>query len=384
MKRSFRAGIFLSIFLPCIATAQEAVHAQNEPGKLIKDATAASYVASFKAMPAAKASSFGRTVNGILNEVYQMKILNPPTGFDVKTGLFAGHGQLQRKEPYARAFCFFRYKEMRNGTMKTSLDGSDLFFELNDFDFDQIGNFGDECYKLKFPLFFEQIPMTDSTDDYIELNFKDYSFPYTSNNVTGSPIRIIKANNRPLLIPLTRKEFVRFLVARGKRRIKENDDLIVDEKKHIVETKESLENHTLTNETKKILQDAIPSMEADIKKLGKDNQELQATVAHLNSVIDNMSPAEAAAPARLDRNKSPYDNLGLEQLVPAGRREGVMLTKLNPDYYDHSPDAPAVQLITVYYTWPDGFHRGGRDYLQNATVEVFNNLDYHKLKASMK
>jgi hypothetical protein len=217
----------------------------------------------------------------------------------------------------------------------------------------------------------------------MEINFKYYGFPFISNNTTGSPIRIIAANNKPLLVPLTRKEFVQFLIAREKRRIQDNQELIADEKKQINETKKEIED-PLFKSVKETLEKSIPSMQQQIEKWGNENQTIQRKIADLESMMKNMSIAEASSPARLDENKPSDEIFGLEQLVPVGRKEGVMLTKVNPDYYNFSANAPAVQLITVYYTWPTGITSSEPDYLQKATMKVFRNLDYHKLKESMK
>jgi hypothetical protein len=385
MKLFFKIFIFLSITFPFSSFAQSIIHATELPGKLIKDTRVSSYILNSKAMPASKLNSYAKTVNAVFNEMYSSKELNPPQGFDAKIAYFGTINLLKEKIPYGTIRSHFRYLVKKGGTVKTSMDGTDLNFELNNQNgfFDHIGNFSDQCYKLKFPLFFEQLPVTDSTSDYMEINFKYYGFPFISNNTTGSPIRIIAANNKPLLVPLTRKEFVQFLIAREKRRIQDNQELIADEKKQINETKKEIED-PLFKSVKETLEKSIPSMQQQIEKWGNENQTIQRKIADLESMMKNMSIAEASSPARLDENKPSDEIFGLEQLVPVGRKEGVMLTKVNPDYYNFSANAPAVQLITVYYTWPTGITSSEPDYLQKATMKVFRNLDYHKLKESMK
>jgi hypothetical protein len=99
-----------------------------------------------------------------------------------------------------------------------------------------------------------------------------------------------------------------------------------------------------------------------------------------------MTAQDAAAPARMDYNKkSNSQQFGaLEQLVPVGRREGVMLTKINPNYYNKSAQVPVAQMIMVYYAWPKIGFEQDPDYLQQKTIDIFNQLDYHALKESMK
>jgi hypothetical protein len=385
MKLFFKIFILLSLSFPFSSFGQTILHATEFPGKLIKDTKVSSFILNSKAMQPSKLNSYAKTVNAVFNEMYSSKELNPPKGFDARIAYFGTINLLKEKIPYGTIRSYFRYLVKSAGTVKTSQDGADLNFELNDQDgfFDKIGNFWEECYKLKFPLFFEQLPLTDSTPDYLEINFKYYGFPFISNNVTGSPIRIITANNKPLLVPLTRKEFVQFLIAREKRRIKENEELIADEKKQINETKKEIED-PLFKSAKETLEKSIPGMQQQIETLGNRNQTIQLKIGDLNSMIKNMSPTEASSAARLNENTPSEEIFGLEQLVPAGRKEGVMLTKVNPDYYNFSANAPAVQLITVYYSWPTGPLSSDPDYLQKTTMEIFQHLDYHQLKESMK
>jgi hypothetical protein len=362
-------------------------HAENIPGKLFRDNKVSSFINGSKAMPAAKAASMIKIINKILAELYRSPQLNPPTGFNAQTGVSANHPDLSGKAPMAKIFCFLRYleKNTNTGGVKQSEDGADLYLELNALNsfFNQVGNFWKDCDEAHFPLFFEEIPVIDSNENYIEISFKNYGFPYVSNNVFNSPIRIVLANSKPLLIPLTRKEFVQFLIARDKYRIKENESLINDEKKEIAETKKNISDPTYQS-VKSTLQQTIKPMEDQLKKINDETEFLKKKIAHFFEIIKSMSPREANAPARLDEKKHSDELFGLEQLVPAGRKEGVLLTRINPNYYDASPNAPAVQLITVYYSWPSVGFSSEPDYLQQATMDVFRHLDFHQLKESMK
>jgi hypothetical protein len=100
-----------------------------------------------------------------------------------------------------------------------------------------------------------------------------------------------------------------------------------------------------------------------------------------------MAPAEAAAPVRLDYSKN-GDNIGgmggLDQLVPVGRKEGKLLVKLNPSFYDHTPGAPAAQMIVIYDAIPMLQYRKRPNYLEQAMLDIFSHLDYHALKMSMQ
>lgn len=72
----------------------------------------------------------------------------------------------------------------------------------------------------------------------------------------------------------------------------------------------------------------------------------------------------------------------LDRLVPAGRREGTAFVKVNPEYYNYTSGAPAAQMLVMYYVIPDVGYK--TDYLQQATLDVFNHIDYHALKMSMQ
>ncbi len=388
----FKNLLFLSVLLlsGIIVLAQtKTVHAENVAGKLIKDDHAASYIHSFKELSGTRASSLEKTINKIYAELYRLPQLNPPRGFDAEPHIVINRLSLSHKEsvPFSEIVCYFRYlvHDRQTGKLKKSQDGTDFYLELNSFDrfFDQLGNFWSECYKVNFPLFFEQLPVTDSTADYIEINFKNYGFPYVSNNVPNSPIRIIKANSKPLLIPLTRKEFLQFLIARNNYRIKDDETQIVDEKKEIVETRKN-SSDPLYQSVKETLQKAVVTMEDQIKKLEAEKEVFRQKITHLQQTINAMSPSEATAPARLDYNKRSDEFGGFEQLVPSGQKEGVMLTRINPGYYNKSSNSPLVQLITVYYSWPTMAFETDLDYLQQATINIFNGLDYHQLKESMQ
>jgi hypothetical protein len=99
-----------------------------------------------------------------------------------------------------------------------------------------------------------------------------------------------------------------------------------------------------------------------------------------------MLSQEANSPLRLDENKKMFDFDPLSRMVPAGTMEGVGLYKINPDYYDRSPGAPGAQLIFVYYEIPNlsAFEKTNLNYLEKNTITIFNEINYHQLKESMR
>jgi hypothetical protein len=195
---------------------------------------------------------------------------------------------------------------------------------------------------------------------------------------------MVLANNKPFFVPLTRKDFVQFLLARGRQGLKDDREGLETFRK----SKATIAKLMATqNESDKAYSEsALKSVDADIAQVQKNIQEQEMENQAFQLLLNTMTAREAAAPARMDYNKK-SNSLGfggLDQLVPVGRREGVMLTKINPDYYNKSPQAPVAQMIMVDYGWPTVGFAQDPDYLQQKTIDIFNQLDYHALKESMK
>jgi hypothetical protein len=322
----------------------------------------------------AKATSMANTVNKIMDIVCQSSQLNPPVGFDAEVDVAASDLEFKTAKPQLYVYCYLRYlMKDKNGQVKKSMDGADLNLWINRFDaFSQAGNYWKTCSELKLPLFFEEIPLSDSTSDYI-------AFKYA-----GHDIRMVLANNKPFFVPLTRKEFVQFLIARGERGLKEDREGLETSRKSkttiakLMATQNESDK-AYSESSLKSIDDDIAQVQKNIQQQEKENQECQL-------LLHTMTPQEASAPARMNYNKKSNSQGfgGLDQLVPVGRREGVMLTKINPDYYNKSPQAPVAQMIMVYYDWPKVGFVQDPDYLQQKAIDVFNQLNYHQLKESMK
>lgn len=371
----FKRIVFLfGMFLPVIAVGQNktrfAVHSQ---GKIKRSTSIYKFIQHFKAMPDARATSLAKTATKIEDALCSLPGLNPPMGFNAEAGVATYAEKLKDKEPALSVYCYLRYleKDPHTGTIKTSMDGADLYFDINAFDlFDQIGNYWQDCDKINFPVFFEALTVTDSTADYIQTTVRERT------------VRLV-TTGQPLFIPLTRKEFLQFLIARDTYRIKENQDLINDENKQIAETKKNISDPVYQS-VKPTLEKTIATIEEQIRKLNKETGSWREKIGHFHEVLNAMSAKEAAAPARLDYHKKSDELFGLEQLVAPDSREGVLLTRVNPAYYRHSAQAPVAQLITVYYTWPTiGFEKDP-DYVQQTALDIFEQLDYHALKTSMQ
>lgn len=198
----------------------------------------------------------------------------------------------------------------------------------------------------------------------------------------------MKRNNRALFVPLTRKEFVQFLIAQKKYQIKEDEKTIESLQKSLKQTQETLENPPsyLTREVLKVLSDGVVITQKQINSEKTDIGNKQVKIKECENIINGMTTQEAASPARIDYNKKIEDFDKLKRLVPVGRMEGVGLFKMNPGYYDRSAGAPGAQLIFVYYQLPNPgiFEKTEFNYLEQKTMDIFNQLDYHQLKENMR
>lgn len=359
-----------------VATAQVITeHAEHTPGTLQKEQQALKFIRSFKVLSDVKATSLAYTANKIVDVICRSSQLNPPIGFDAKVNVAASDLELKEIEPHFKVYCYLRYlrKAPDNGQVKKSMDGTDLYLNINWFDlFSQAGNYWKACSELKLPLFFEEIPLSDSTNDYIAFKYK------------GDEMRMVLANNKPFFVPLTRKEFVQFLIARGVPALKADQEALETSRKGKATITKLMA--TENERDKAYSASTLKSINYDIEQWQKNIQQQEIENRTCKSFLNTMTPQEADAPARIDYNKKSNSQRfgGLDQLVPVGRREGVMLTKINPDYYNKSSQAPVAQLITIYYVWPSVGFVQDPDYLQQKTIDIFNQLDYHQLKESMK
>jgi len=392
VKKIINVCIFLSGTIAVLGQ-QNTIHAEDAVGNVSGNQTENYFktIDRIKNIDRTKAASLKKCLASQLKIFYSDPLLNPPKGFKAVTSF----GILE--DPFAKNILFpecsfhfeFHYldKNDQTGVIKVSMDGTSIGMETNaeNHFFRQVGNFWEGCSKANFPLFFEHLPITDSTADYIELDFKKYGFAAIAPK---KPFRIIKRNDKPLFAPLSRKEFLQFLIAQKKYQIREDEKSIPDLQKNIKQSQETLKNPPpyLTEDIKKALSDGMVSIQKNINEVKEKIRDEQQKIKEYESMIGMMSVEEAASPARLDENKSTPDFDDSKRLVPFGRTEGVGLYKINPNYYDRSPAAPGAQLIFVYYDIPNlsTYEKTDFNYLEKKTMNIFNQINYHQLKESMK
>lgn len=392
LKKIINAAIFILAAIS-VSAQQKVVYSEDAIGKItgIETGNIFKQIDAVKNIDRMKAASLKKCLASQLKIFYAHPLLNPPKGFNVSTGFGIS------KDPFAKSILFpscsfafnFYYlnKDIKTGETKISMDGTLVGLETNaeDHFFRQVGNFWEECSNTNFPLFFEQPPISDSTADYIELNFKKYGYAAIAPD---KPFRIVKRNDRPLFVPLNRGEFLQFLIAMKKYQIREDEKKISEIQKEIKETQQTLKTpgSYMTEDVLKALAVGVTNMEKNIAEDKEGIKKEQEKIKEYQSVINAMSPQEANSPARLDENKKTVDFDPLTRMVPAGRMEGVGLYKINPDYYDRSPGASGAQLIFVYYQIPNlsAFEKTNLNYLEKNTITIFNEINYHQLKESMK
>lgn len=378
IKKILSAG-FVFFMYASVCAQVKIVNVPDASGKLIRKHTTLQFINSFKILPAAKSASLANIADKMMDIICRLPQLSSPMGYNAKVNVAASDLKLKSKEPQLEIYCYLRYlvHDSRYTGIKESLDGADLYLYINDFGlFHQMGNYWEACRDLNFPLFFEEPMLSDSTDDYIEFQYK------------GDPVRIVTAGSKSLLVPLTRKEFVQFLAARGKLRIKDEEAGIADLQKNKKETRENLAHPLvpLSDDMKKVLTDGIGVTDKQIMQSREKIKSIEAQINRYQQYLDAMLPGEAAAPVRLDYNKKDDGTGmgGLGQLVPVGRREGRLLVKLNPAFYDRAAGAPAAQMIVMYYAIPMLQYRKEPNYLGQAMLDIFTHIDYHALKLSMQ
>lgn len=310
--------------------------------------------------------------------------LNPPIGFDVHLNISPSSYVPQVGDKRYRSTVwlnFFEYYKNKAGKAVTGDEGSaKIEVESNPpaFMTFHAGHYERLDEKLKIPQFFQKIPVTDSTADYVEYNFRSYGFPHQYGDFS---IRVVRKHNKPIFIPFTRREYIQYLIALQKSFIHENEERIINNKREISEGEKTLKDKSIKEEYKTLVPMVIRSNQEGIEKAKKDNDSLQKKIDRYNQIMSSMPQDELSAGANVDMKNFRYSKNEIKDLVPYGRSEGDALFKVNPDYYDNLLPPNAIQAIMVTYWYHNQFCP---DFLRKEVKGIFEQLDYHKLKESMK
>jgi len=211
----------------------------------------------------------------------------------------------------------------------------------------------DEWYdltkKAKVPQFFNRFPITDSTENYMEVK------------ANGKIFRILQLNNKPLFVPVTRKEYLQFLVSREEILLGESEKIVVDNRERAKTSKAQKDGY------EKIYASNITTWQENVDQAKEKLRQYKETIAGL-------TPEQASSGAYVNPDKAgDYE----AKLAPVGRKDGKALYKINPDYYDKSKSTSAAQVVVVTYWYHTQFCP---QWMQSFTKELFTEIDYSALK----
>ena len=230
-----------------------------------------------------------------------------------------------------------------------------------------IDGFWDRCNKINFPQFFEKLPISDSTQDYVEVKVKNW------------PYRIIQLNDKPIFIPLTRKEFIQFLIEESKQHLDQFKKIVKDSRKRLQEEKETLKQ-PLNTEMKKLHETILKNTENGLTLWEKNVSEQEQALQKYHNDLLKMTPEDAAEGAFIN-----YEIKGklYDQLSPSRQKNGTPLYKVNPLYFNSKISRSAAQVIIVTY-WHSTGNIAAPENIIKYTKNIFNELDYHQLKTVVK
>ena len=344
--------LFISLVISCssiraqVSTQEKAEKAPGSIDRLTNVERFNKLLFSTKGISITQARSLKKSFQRQEELLLKPSPLNPPTGFTVHFVLSNPEApgpfdKLEMPKSDIMLMLNYLFRNKKTGIIKANpMSSADVTIRTNGLEnFFKDGEYAQECDKLKLPVFFKKPELVDSTADYIEMGI-------VSNNkydISNSPVRYIRRNNKPLWIPLSRKDFLQYVIA------------------HL--------NLEIPNYKK--------AMDLELKQSKEALDECKR-------MLNSMSKQEAATFAYFANDKrNIQDLLNPATMLPIGKSNGYLLYKINPDYYDKSPGASAVQLLTVSYSCyeEDTF---GVDYLDKAVVDIFDDLDYHALKESMQ
>lgn len=361
-------------------------YAEEATGKILgNNTTLFTKTVAAARLSAGQKASLKKCLSAQLSSFYSNPLLNPPKGFSAEARFYMpdAYGTHSDHPPCVLTFGLHYLEKTASGDTKRSMDGTLLGIETNNLShfIRQVGNFWKQCDELKVPLFFEQPPISDSTADYIELDFSRYGYPHITPD---KPFRIVLRNKRPLFVPLTRKEFLAYLVAKADADVREQVVGITDTKKLITEQEKLLSEPALQS-SRALIESTIAKLRQQVSLQAEELEKLKGLGTSYRRRAAAMPAGEASSPARLDYHKDVFED-PLQALVAAGINKGTTLYKVNPAYHDTSPQASAAQLVIIYYTLPRPRAAGeaNLNYLEKKTEALFKRIDYRTLKMAMQ
>jgi hypothetical protein len=175
--------------------------------------------------------------------------------------------------------------------------------------------------------------------------------------------RIVKRKDRPLFIPLTQKQYLKFEIKWEQSRLK-------DAKKTVASEKNTIRGVTNKSEKNSLIKD-LASYEEGVTEIEEAIKDYQSEM--------NIMPAEKLkapayiSPAILPSKKGHY----YSDLVSPSAKKARELVRINPTYMDESLSKNAIQLMVISTYYAGGIRP---DIIKKLEI-WFNQIDYKKLQA---
>ena|GEM_PF-5484351 len=374
--------LFFTLLLAALSSRAQSGDLSQAPGKI----TGLPVNGVFKEVtgPAMAVNAFNATFGKLLDASLASDVLAQPIGFDPM--IFATISKFQPQlgqKRYTGTFNIFLFNYIRsNSGSPTKVDEAPAFIKmyLNPADFftQTAGFFDAYDEKLKIPHPFQGVPVTDSTADYTEYSFKSY--PFNSGYDGDFAFRVLSRNDKPIFVPFTRNDYVQYQIAKEQLHIKDNEEKVSDFKSQIIQSQKNLKEPVFKN-SQQVIKDGIQSTEGTIRELQAQNAQYQERINHYQNLLSTVPTDEANAVAYVDMESTRYTHSDPPYLVPYGRKEGWPLYIVNPSYYDQTQPPTKTQAIVVTYWYHQQFCP---DFLKERTKQIFERIDYHRLKESMR
>lgn len=372
--------LYTTFALATLSLQAQSVKLSEVPGKI----TGLPVNGSFTGVtgPAATVKTFNTTFGKLLDASMASKPLSTPVGFEVK--FFANISKFQpqlgeKRNTGTFNIFLFNYMVNQSGLMK-KVDEAPAFIKMylnaTDFFTRTAGFFGAYDERLGIPHPFQSIPVVDSTEDYTTYSFKSY--PFNKGYYADFTFRIVRGNNRPVFIPFTRKQYLEYLIAVEKLKIKESEEKTTDFKKELADARKRLAGEK-KDDIQKIIRIAIEGNEKAIAREEKWMSDYNDKINGYRAGLADMGAEEENLTAYVDLNRTA--NARTERLVAPGRREGYALYVVNRHYYDNTQPPMKTQSVMVCYWYHPQFCP---DFLKERTRRIFESIDYHRIKESMQ
>lgn len=340
--------LYTTFALATLSLQAQSVKLSEVPGKI----TGLPVNGSFTGVtgPAATVKTFNTTFGKLLDASMASKPLSTPVGFEVK--FFANISKFQpqlgeKRNTGTFNIFLFNYMVNQSGLMK-KVDEAPAFIKMylnaTDFFTQTAGFFGAYDERLGIPHPFQSIPVVDSTEDYTTYSFKGY--PFNKGYYADFTFRIVRGNNRPVFIPFTRKQYLEYLIAVEKLKIKESEEKTNDFKKELADARKRLAGEK-KDDIQKIIRIAIEGNEKAIAREEKWMSDYNDKINGYRAGLADMSAEEENLTAYVDMNRTA--NARTERLVAPGRREGYALYVVNRHYYDNTQPPMKTQSVMVCY-----------------------------------